>query len=133
MMVFGLTNGPMGKSYAFTNVMKLSPTGPVAPIPNEGVSAFVIPTQFHVISGGALVLNMASSAPVSMGDFSGIGMGVVSNTVASMQRHTTGNFTVLAGGSPMVSTGKLTQQNMINSIGTAGLIPSQVRHLVLAL
>jgi hypothetical protein len=123
----------MGLDIGFPDVC-MTPVGPaVAPIPypNFAFGPLGVPAAYNCFFGGTPAHNMLTTEVVSMGDNSGIAMGVASGTVMGPGRHLTGAFTVLVGGLPATRLTSLSLQNSTNCPGVR-LVPSQLKVLLLA-
>lgn len=75
---------------------------------------------------------MATVYPLSAGDEPGLLLGLVSQTIKLVGRHTTGAFTVILCGLPATRMTSASMQNVVNAPPGARITPSQVKVLLLA-
>tara|TARA_B100000989_G_scaffold298842_1_gene290397 strand:- start:10 stop:399 length:390 start_codon:yes stop_codon:yes gene_type:complete len=124
-------NNMIGLNFAFPDVcLTPMPTPTPIPYPNFALTTTSIPSAFNVFTVCAPQLNMFAFAVVSLGDNTGVGMGVASGMVAGPERYILGCFTNLVSGGPSVNLTKMTIQNSTNMIGF-NIVPSQPRVLIL--
>ena len=122
----------LGVNFAFPDVcLTPVPVPTPVPYPNFALTPVSIPTAFNVFTVCAPQLNMLASAVMSLGDNTGVGMGVASGLVAGPERYILGCFTTLISGGPAVNLTKMTIQNSTNMVGL-NCVPSQPRVLVLS-
>ena len=122
----------MGLDLAFPDVC-LTPTPVPVPIPypDIGLSPIYLGFVPNILYGGTPSHNLMSMAPVSMGDFGGVALGVASGTVMGPTRHLTAAFTVLTGGLPTTRMTSVSLQNSTNMVGMR-IVLSQPKVLLLA-
>ena len=122
----------LGMNFSFPDVC-LTPIPPAIvpiPYPNFHLLPASLPLNFTVFTTCAPNMNMLCMGLMSLGDFTGVGSGVASATIAFMQRYILGTFTLLICGAPAINTLKMTIQNNTNMIGF-NVVPSQYRVLFL--
>ena len=132
--MFALSMG-VGMDMGFPDVC-LTPVPAPTPIPypNMAMSASTMPMAFTVLTECTPTLNMMSKGLVSMGDQTGVAMGVASHLVGGQTSYMVGCFTIIMGGAPAQRLTSVTGQNcmgvMPNGPGVC-LVPSQVTLLTL--
>lgn len=117
-------------SLGFPDVCLTPPFGIPIPYPNITFSLTHIPSQFQVIVGGGLAENLLTEGTVSLGDFTGVMLGVASGMVAGPDRPIMGSFKTLFG--PVFAT-RMTTINIQNSTNTIGIALLPVQFVVLLL
>lgn len=125
----------MGMNFAFPDVC-LTPVPPVIvpiPYPNISMNPTAMPFVPNVFYSCGPAQNMIRSVVPSMGDNTGVNLGVASGMEMGPTRNLMGSFTILVGGAPQTKMLDVTGQNGMspNAVG-ATLVPSQVRVLNLA-
>ncbi|GLR12861.1 DUF4150 domain-containing protein [Chitinimonas viridis] len=115
----------------FPDVCLTPPLAVPVPYPNITFSVTHIPSIFNFLIGGGLAENLLTQGTVSLGDFTGVLLGVASGTMAGPDRPVLGSFKVMHG--PVFAT-RMTTLNIQNSTNTIGvsLTPAQVRVLLLS-
>jgi hypothetical protein len=123
----------MGMDMGFPDVcLTPTPAGPVpVPYPNIAMGPMGVGAAYHVLFSFAPAHNMATVVPMSNGDNAGVATGVASGVVMGPDRHLTGSFTTLVGGTPATRLTSVSLQNSTNAPG-ARIVPSQVKVLLLA-
>jgi hypothetical protein len=120
-----------GMSMNFPDVCQTpTPAGPVpVPYPNMAMNMTCVPSQIQVLTVGTPAHNLATTAPMTSGDESGVGLGVASPTVKGPQLNLTGSFTHLIKGMPATRLTSMSLGNTFNAPG-ATLVPSQFKVLI---
>jgi hypothetical protein len=121
----------MGMDLGFPDVC-LTPMPVPVPIPYPDVAfgPAGIPAAYNVLFFGTPAHNMATTIVFSLGDTTGIVLGVISHTVMATARHITAAFTMLVGGLPATRMTSVAIQNTFNAPGIR-IIPSQPKVLLL--
>ncbi|MEZ4300776.1 MAG: DUF4150 domain-containing protein [Polyangiaceae bacterium] len=121
-----------GMCMAFPDVC-LTPTPAPVPIPYPNMTFHPMSVLFvpNVLVTCAPAHNMLTMAPLSVGDNTGVALGVASGMVMGPQRNLTGAFTVIVGCAPMTRLTSLSLQNSTNTVGAA-IVPSVTTVLVLS-
>ncbi|MBF0170486.1 MAG: DUF4150 domain-containing protein [Nitrospinae bacterium] len=124
-----------GMNFAFPDVCltPIPPVGPVPiPYPNFGTGCMGIPAAYNILLSVAPAHNMTTTVPLSMGDNTGVNMGVASGMVMGPSRHMLGSFNVFYDGMPATKMTSLTGQNgMSLNIPGMTLVPSQFKVILL--
>jgi len=133
--MFMLTQGA-ATDLGFPDVC-LTPAGPVPapiPYPDTAMTATSAPAAYNVLVDCMPVLNQMSEGLVSIGDDTGIELGVVSHMISGETTYMVGCFTIFVDGMPAQRLTSVTGQNcmgvMPNSPGMC-ISPSQVTVLTL--
>lgn len=124
-----------GMCLAFPDVC-LTPAPPApAPIPIPYPNIAIDPTDVAFVPNVLLTCapahNMATIAPLTMGDNPGVATGVASGTVMGPERTVTAAFTCIVGGMPLARLTSITIQNSTNAPGVK-IVPSVTNVVVLA-
>ena len=127
-----VTTNLVGTNASFNNIcLTPTPAGNVPMLyPNNVITTTSVPAATHVFTGCGIAMNMNGQAPVSLGDMPGLGMGIMSGTIAMAQRYIMGCVTVLLSGTPFVNWTKMTTHNNNNAIG-CNVAPSPGRFWIL--
>ncbi|EJL76654.1 hypothetical protein PMI12_02117 [Variovorax sp. CF313] len=122
----------MGMDLAFPDVCKTPPAA-MAPIPypNMAMGPMAVPNAWNILFMGMPAHNMATTTPITLGDTTGAGGGIVSQTFMSQSRHLTGAFTMLIKGTPATRMTSLASQNRSNIVGMR-IVPSQCKVMILS-
>ncbi len=129
--MFANTNlGVMSLGFPDVCTTPMFPAPVPIPYPNITFSLTHVPSQFQVIIGGGLAENLLTQGTVSLGDFSGVLLGVASGLDAGPDRPLMGSFKTLFG--PVFST-RLTTLGIGNgtNVPMVSLVPVQFRVLLL--
>ena len=121
-----------GMNLAFPDVCKTPPAAVPVPYPNVAMGSVGVPPVGKVLFSCAPAHNMATTYPLSAGDEPGLMLGLVSQTIKLVGRHTTGAFTVILCGLPATRMTSASMQNVVNAPPGARITPSQVKVLLLA-
>ncbi|PKN63286.1 MAG: type VI secretion protein [Deltaproteobacteria bacterium HGW-Deltaproteobacteria-15] len=123
-----------GMNLGFPDVcLTPSPVGPVPiPYPNMSMGPTTIPptTAMTVLTDFMPSCNLMSMTATSVGDSTGVAMGVASGMIMGPTHNVLGSFTVLKQGVPAARMTTMTMQNNTNCPGIS-LVPSQVTVLTL--
>ena len=122
----------MGMDLAFPDVCKTPPAA-MAPIPypNMAFGFMAVPNACNILITGMPAHNMATITPITLGDTTGAGGGVVSQTFMRQSRSVTGAYTALIQGMPAARVTNLTSQNCNNMVGMR-IVPSQYKVMILS-
>jgi len=123
-----------GMNLGFPDVC-LTPVGPAVvpiPYPNMSMGPTTIPptTALTVLTDFMPSCNLMSMTATSVGDTTGVGMGVASGMIMGPTHNVLGSFTVLKQGVPAARMTTMTLQNNTNCPGIS-LVPSQFTVLTL--
>ncbi len=123
-----------GVNIAFPDICLTPPLPPTGlPVPYLNVSLQNLATGFAptVLWMGAPAHRiLATTIPASLGDNTGVLMGIISHQVASTTRFLTGAFTVFVNKLPATRMTTICLMNGFNMIGMT-IVPSQVKVLLL--
>ena len=110
-------NQLFGIDFAFPNVCKTPAMVPV-PFPDIGFAMAAIPVAVSILFNNAFAHNLATKIPLTVGDFPGVALGVISNTVSPVSRRIFLNsYTTLLFGCPANRMCAGGPQNRTNTIG----------------
>ncbi len=125
----------LGMNFAFPDVCltPIPPVGPVPiPYPNMNTTCMGVPAAYNILVSVAPAHNLETVVPLSMGDNTGVNMGVASGMVMGPNRHELGSFNVLYDCMPATKMTSLTGQNgMSLNIPGMTIVPSQFQVLLL--
>ncbi len=133
--MFMLTMGA-GMDLAFPDVC-ITPLGPVPtplPYPDESETITSAPAAYNVMIDCMPVLNTLSMGLVSLGDDTGVLLGVVSHLISGETIYEVGCFTIFVDGLPAQRLTSVTGQNALCLLPNAPgmcIVPSQVTVLSL--
>ncbi|MDD5204472.1 MAG: DUF4150 domain-containing protein [Desulfobacterales bacterium] len=123
-----------GMNLGFPDVcLTPSPVGPVPiPYPNMSMGPTTVAptTALTVLTDFMPSCNLMSMTATSVGDSTGVAMGVASGMIMGPTHNVIGSFTVLKQGVPAARMTTMTMQNNTNCPGIS-LVPSQVTVLTL--
>jgi len=123
-----------GMNLGFPDVcLTPSPVGPVPiPYPNMSMGPTTVAptTALTVLTDFMPSCNLMSMTATSVGDSTGVAMGVASGMIMGPTHNVLGSFTVLKQGVPASRMTTVTMQNNTNCPGIS-LVPSQVTVLTL--
>lgn len=123
-----------GMNLGFPDVcLTPSPVGPVPiPYPNMSMGPTTVAptTALTVLTDFMPSCNLMSMTATSVGDSTGVAMGVASGMIMGPTHNVLGSFTVLKQGVPAARMTTMTMQNNTNCPGIS-LVPSQVTVLTL--
>jgi hypothetical protein len=129
-----------GMSFAFPDICLTPIPTPVGPIPvpipypnfSTGITAMPFTAAFKVLIMAMPAHNLGTIGTLSMGDFPGVMMGIMSGMVMGPDRAFLGSFKTLMGGLPVSKLLSMTGQNGLspNMIGLR-IVPSQFKVLAL--
>ncbi|PKN31090.1 MAG: type VI secretion protein [Deltaproteobacteria bacterium HGW-Deltaproteobacteria-21] len=123
-----------GMNLGFPDVcLTPSPVGPVPiPYPNMSMGPTTVAptTALTVLTDFMPSCNLMSMTATSVGDSTGVAMGVASGMIMGPTHNVLGSFTVLKQGVPAARMTTMTIQNNTNCPGIS-LVPSQVTVLTL--
>ena len=100
------------------------------PYPNIAFSLTHIPSQFNVFIGIGIAENLLTTGTVSLGDTTGVNLGVASGLIMGPDRSILGSFVTFIVGIPATRLTSLNIQNLTNAIGLT-LTPAQFITLLL--
>lgn len=115
----------------FPDVCLTPPLGIPVPYPNIAISFTHIPIVFNILIGGGFAENLLTPGTVSLGDFTGVMLGVASGMIVGPDRPIFGSVKVLHGTAFATHLTTLNIQNNTNTIGIT-ITPAQVRVLILS-
>lgn len=115
----------------FPDVCLTPPLAIPVPYPNITFSFFHIPSLFDILIGGGFAENLLTQGTVSLGDFTGVLLGVASGMMAGPDRPILGSFKVIHGAAFATHLTTLNIQNSTNTIGIT-LTPAQIRVVILS-
>lgn len=122
----------IGLDLGFPDVCLTPPALLPIPYPDMGFPMMAIPIAVTILFTGGFAHNMMTTIPITLGDFPGVGTGVLSHTVVGPSRRLFLNsYTTFLFGSPANRLCSFGPQNMINTIGFS-LIPGTLAVLLLA-
>ena len=122
----------MGLDLAFPDVCLTPPVLLPIPYPDMGLPMMAIPIAVTILFTGGFAHNMMTTTPITLGDFPGVGTGVLSHTVvAPARRLILNSYTTFLFGTPANRLCCIGPQNWINTIGFS-LIPGTLAVLFLA-
>ncbi len=104
------------------------------PYPNTAISSSTAPAAYTVLTACTPTLNSMSMGLVSLGNQTGLLLGVASHMISGQTSYTVGCFTIFMGGAPAQRLGSVTGQNCMSKVSNgvgACIAPSQATVLTL--
>jgi hypothetical protein len=125
----------MGMDFGMPDVCLTPPPPPFGPIPipypNMGMKPLGLPPNPRHLIMCMPSHNMATTVPLTMGDFGGVFGGVMSGMFMGPSRNLLGSFKLISGGMPATTMLKMSMQNLTNCPPGMTLVPSQPRLIAL--
>lgn len=126
------TNQMIGLDFAFPDVCKTPPAMLPIPYPDLAFPMAAIPVAVTLLFNNAFAHNLATQIPLTIGDFAGVALGLISSTVAASSRRLLMNsYTTLLFGTPANRMCCGGPQNRMNTLGFT-IVPSCPHILILA-